>query len=93
MAFQERCEKSIRRDVGYMPGTVLHTWHGKKADRKYYDRWQILIKNDYRPYHDLKKNSYGLYQFHDDHSDRFVKLRDQIRGYFRVRNEDSIDLV
>ena len=74
-------------------GTVLHTWHGKKADRKYYDRWQILVTNDYQPYHDLKKNSYGLFQLNDDGTERFVRLRDQLRGYFRVRNEDSIDLI
>lgn len=93
LEYQNRCETSIRRDVGFVPGTVLHTWHGKKADRKYYDRWQILVTNDYQPYHDLKKNSYGLFQLNDDGTERFVRLRDQLRGYFRVRNEDSIDLV
>lgn len=92
MNFQHRCERSLRRDVGFMPGTVLHQWHGKKKDRRYWDRWQILVKNKFEPYHDLKPNSYGVYQLHDDGSHRFRRLRDEIRHYFRQRSEDSIDL-
>jgi hypothetical protein len=92
MDFQDRCEKSIRRDVGYVNGTVRHHWHGKKKDRRYWDRWQILVKNNYRPNSDIKRNSYGVYQLHDDGSDRFLRLRDEIRAYNRQRNENSIDL-
>jgi hypothetical protein len=92
MDFQDKCEKSIRRDVGFVPGTILHYFHGKKRDRHYWDRWQILVKNQYQPYHDVKPNSYGILQLHDDHSPRFLRLRDEIRAYFRSRNEDSVDL-
>lgn len=92
MQYQEHVEKSIRRDVGFVPGTIVHFWHGKKRDRKYWDRWKILVDNHFRPYHDIKPNSYGVYQLHDDHSRRFIRLRDEIRAYFRCRHEDSIDL-
>jgi hypothetical protein len=91
MDFQERCWPTIRRDVGVVPGTIIHSWHGKKRDRKYWDRWLILVENDYRPYTDVKYDSYGLLTLHDDMSMRFVRLRDQIRHYFRQRNEDSSD--
>lgn len=89
MQYQEHCEKSIRRDVGYVKGTILHHFHGAKADRKYWDRWRILVDNDFRPYHDIKPNSYGLYELNDDGSDRFVRLRDQIRAYMAQRDEDG----
>jgi hypothetical protein len=45
--FQERCEKFIKRSIGFVHGTITHYFHGNKADRRYQDRWQILIKNDY----------------------------------------------
>lgn len=92
MLFQERCHTTIRRDVGFVPGTIVHSWHGKKKDRRYWDRWQILVKNNYIPWQDVKPNSFGVYQLHDDMSNRFMRLRDEIRAYLRQRNEDSIDL-
>lgn len=92
MQYQEHVEKSIRRDVGFVPGTILHYFHGKKRDRKYWDRWAILVDNNFKPYHDIKANSFGIYELHDDHSLRFLRLRDEIRAYFRQRHEDSIDL-
>lgn len=92
MLFQERCWTALRRDVGFVPGTILHNWHGRKKDRRYWDRWQILVKNRYIPWQDVKPNSYGVFQLHDDFSMRFIRLRDEIRAYFRQRNEDSCDL-
>jgi hypothetical protein len=93
MDFQEKCERSIRRDVGFVPGTIIHSWHGKKADRQYGGRWQILVNNQFRPNHHIKRNSYGIYQWHDDGSHNFLRLRDEIRHYFRSRSEDSIDMI
>jgi hypothetical protein len=92
MDYQDRCWASLRRDVGFVPGSLVHDFHGKKKDRRYHDRWQVLIKNDYRPDTDLKRNSYGVFQLHDDLTLRSIRLRDEIRAYFRQRNEDSIDL-
>lgn len=86
--WQDRCHKYIRKNIGYIPGTILHYWHGKKVDRKYGERWSILTKNQYDPEIDLKKDWQGLWQL----TDRSIKLRDDIRKYFRGRNEDSIDV-
>ncbi len=87
MRWQDRCEKYIKRDVGFVKGTILHSFHGKKKDRGYQDRWKILIKNQYDPELDLMRDWQGLYKL----TDRSIKLRDEIRAYFRSRNEDSID--
>jgi hypothetical protein len=85
--WQHRAEKYIKRNIGYMHGTVFHHWHGKKKDRRYKERWQILIENKYNPHHDLKRDWQMLWQLTDNN----IKLRDDIRAYFRARNEDSID--
>lgn len=92
LRFQKRCRRSFHRDVGFVSGTIIHAWHGKKVDRRYHDRWEILVKNNYRPHHDIRKDSYGTFNFFDDGSCRYRRLRDEIRHYFRCRNEDSVDI-
>jgi hypothetical protein len=89
MNWQENAKTGIRRDLGFVPGSIVHHWHGKKKDRRYVERWEILTRNKFCPLADLKRDWQGLYQL----SDRNIKLRDDIRDYFRARNEDSIDLV
>lgn len=86
--WQERSDDGIKRDVGYVDTFITHYWHGKKADRKYQERWQIISKNKFNPELDLKKDAFGMYQL----TDRNIRLRDEIRRYFRHRREDSIDL-
>lgn len=85
--WQQRAEKYVRRDLGYVPGLLLHHWHGPKAARRYVDRWQILTESGFDPDLDLKRDWQGLYQL----TDRSAQLRDQLRAYFRQRNEDSVD--
>ena len=78
----------LHRNVGYVKGTVYHFWHGKKANRKYRERWSILIENDYQPTRDLYKDWQGLITFYEGN----YTLRDDLQDYFKQRNEDSIDL-
>lgn len=80
--------KKLRKDIGYMNGTISHYWHGKKKDRRYTERWTILSHNHYDPDTDIKKDWQGLIQL----TGNKPRLRDQIRHYFGVRNEDSIDV-
>jgi hypothetical protein len=90
--WERRATRFIHRDVGYVKGTLLHYWHGKKSDRRYTDRWKILRDAQFDPTTDLKKDWQGLWQLDMDGSDRLIQLRDGIRKYFRARNEDSTDL-
>lgn len=84
--YQRRCEKTIRRNVGFVYGIILHKWHGSKENRKYKERWTILVENKYDPIADIHRDYNGLYQLDEDRID----LRDDIRHYFRARNEDCI---
>jgi hypothetical protein len=86
--WQDRAEHSIKRNIGYVHGLLNHHWHGRKKDRQYSDRWRILVDNAYNPAVDLHRDSQGLYAL----SHRNLRLRDDLRSYFRSRNEDSIDL-
>lgn len=89
MDYQDRSLHLVKRNVGHVKGTIIHYWHGKKADRKYWDRWKILVENQYDPFLDIRRDWQGLLQIDDYQKPR---LRDDIRSYFYSRNEDSIDL-
>ncbi len=84
----EQHAEELKKDIGFVTTTIVHRFHGPKSARKYWSRWEILKKNQYDPYRDLKMDWQGLYQL----GDRSLKLRDQIRGYLRSRREDSIDI-
>lgn len=86
--WSDRAEKFVKRNVGYIEGTILHYWHGSRKSRGYLDRGQILTSAKFDPELDMKRDWQGIYQL----TDRSIALRDNIRAYFRKRNEDSIDL-
>lgn len=83
--WSERAERSIRRNVGLVEGTLLHYFHGWKADRGYHDRWKILVENQFDPYTDLRRSWQGVIHL----AGNKPKLRDDLRNYFRARNEDA----
>jgi hypothetical protein len=78
--------RGLKQNVGYMPGTVVHHWHGPKRSRGYRSRWQVLVDHDYDPNVDVVKDWQGLYRL----TDAKPGLRDDIRRYFLSRNEDHL---
>lgn len=88
LEWQDRAERHIRRNVGVMKGLVLHYWHGPKAKRGYGTRERVLIQNQFNPDTHLKRDAQGLWCL-AEHSPRSIELRDDIREYFRSRDEDS----
>jgi len=87
-AWQDAAVYAIKKDIGFVSGTILHYWHGKKRDRRYVDRWQILVKHRYDPNKDLVRDIRGVLKL----TQAGLRMRDDIRAYFRARGEDSIDL-
>jgi hypothetical protein len=88
LIWQERALTTIRKNIGYVDGLVIHYYHGSVKDRGYEDRNDILIRNKFNPETDIKKDWQGLWQLSDHGDDRSIALRDDIRRYFRLRNED-----
>jgi hypothetical protein len=86
--WQERALEFVKKDIGYVDGKIDHFFHGSKKHRNYKGRWKILVDNQYNPKIDLKRFFNGTWQL-EDHR---INLRDDIRNYFRARNEDSVDL-
>lgn len=90
MQWQDRA-KGLKRSIGIVPGTLFHSFHGKKRDRQYNSRENILIDNKYDPDMDLTRNFQHVWELRVE-NERQIRLRDGIMGYLRSRSEDSTDL-
>jgi len=79
-------EKSLKNfKVSWVDGTIIHYWHGSFTDRKYRERWDILVQNSFDPFEDIGYTDEGLVQL-TEKGRRFEKYLDD---YFMGRREDS----
>lgn len=76
--------KNLR--FGYVPGVIKHYFHGTKKNRKYTERWKILIKHDFDPY---KHMTYDENNVIVPTKDCPTGLLNDIMTYFKERNEDD----
>ena len=72
--------------LGYVPGFIRHYFHGSKENRKYSERWKILINHQYDPYEHITYDKNGLLIPSEKCPS---ELLDDIYQYFSERNEDE----
>jgi hypothetical protein len=82
-----RCETHINKNVGFVNLTLNHHWHGKKSNRGYNWRWQILSENQFNPLTDLDYHPNGLIKLRTHKP----KLLEGIKNYFQSRDEDDTE--
>jgi hypothetical protein len=75
--------KSVAGQIGPLPGTIYHWWHGELKDRNYYDRYKLLENFD--PYSDIQIASNGAWQW----TKLNTELEEQPRANFVNRREDG----
>ncbi len=83
--FAKRAHEHIRQDIGCVPGTIMHGWHGPKRNRFYLSRFDILTESGFDPDVDLAYDVNGLPTLVTDNR----LLRDGLRRYNVQRNEDQ----
>lgn len=84
---QEFQKKGSNLRLGYVPGVIRHYFHGSKKNRKYADRWQILIKHKFDPLvHVARRSEDGLIVPTAACPEGLLK---EIMNYFAERNEDE----
>jgi hypothetical protein len=89
LQWESRARQHIGRNIGYLPGTIEHRWHGAKSRRRYIERWDILTRHGFDPDTDLKRNTWGVLEL----ACNKPALRHDIDLYFRQRDEDSNSLL
>jgi hypothetical protein len=73
--------------LGYVPGVIRHYFHGSKKNRKYSERWKILVDCEYSPSEHMRiRKSDGLLV---PTATCPPGLLAKIRNYFQERNEDE----
>jgi hypothetical protein len=78
-------ERPIIGNIGVVPGTALHHWHGSRLYRRYNEREAILRRHQFDPMTDLKKDWQGLWQL----AGNKPQLRRELQHYFHQRREDG----
>ena len=78
--------KSKGLRLGYTPGVIRHHFHGTKQNRKYTERWQILMKHQFSPREHLMYDANGILVPSATFSKEF---KEDIMTYFRERKEDD----
>jgi hypothetical protein len=74
----------VRGSVSFVPGLLVHLWHGNLKDRLYHQLLTVL--HEFDPERDLMANpETGLYEW----TDASQELREWSRAYFAARREDE----
>ena len=79
-------KRACKLRLGYTPGIIRHHYHGSKLNRRYTERWKILMKYNYSPITDVNYDTRGILITTDFFSDEF---KNDIMNYFRERREDE----
>ena len=72
--------------LGYTPGIIRHHYHGSKANRKYTERWKILMNYKFSPYTHITYDLSGIIIPTQSFSQEF---KNEIYNYFKERKEDE----
>lgn len=75
----------IGGNVGFVPGTVSHLWHGELFDRRGSERHLGLSSLGFDPYGDLTPHPSGAWSFAEERPD----LAEYVERYFVDRKEDG----
>jgi hypothetical protein len=86
LEYQQRCDEFLRGNIGAIKGTIVHYWHGRQVDRRYEDRWSVLIDNGFDPTKHIRANRYGVWDWVEHYG---TGHRDASRRYFSGRNDDA----
>lgn len=81
----ERFYPAVNGRVTYVPGTVLHMWHGSSRNRRYHYRSEKLSRFGIDPAVDLCINTDGCWEW----KTKRPSLQKFVEEYFALRQDDS----
>jgi hypothetical protein len=86
--FADLCDRHVKRNLGYVPGTLCHGWHGRKGDRGYLSRVKINELSSFCPDTHLVYDSQGIPLITDEN----LALRDLLRKWMKSRCENATEV-
>jgi len=88
-AWADPVYREVQGRLGYVPGAILHLYHGSRANRKYVERWRYLTDHRLDPRQDLAIDSAGLWEWTPAALRRKPEMVRLVRGCFAGRQEDA----
>lgn len=85
IAWAEKLGQSAKGELGYIPGIVLHLWHGHNSDRAYRERHHELLRMGFDPERDLRIADCGCLEW----ARKRPELEAWARDMFAARHEDG----
>ena len=85
VAWSKGIYQRVRANVGFVPGSVLHLWHGEVRDRRYVDRNRELAAFGFDPARDIRVGASGCWEW----ASTKPELHRWARDYFGQRREDG----
>jgi hypothetical protein len=76
---------TVRGRMAFTAGVALHLWHGAPARRQYSQRNDILRRNPFNPFADLRLNAEGVWEWASDKA----AMHREVAEYFHARREDD----
>ena len=86
LTWAEQLNGSKTDQVGFVPGTVFHLWHGRFERRGYRKRHELLKQLTFDPYDDLELADNGTWRWAQD----TAALQSTVGAYFFSRLEDKV---
>jgi hypothetical protein len=76
---------AVRGSVGYVPGDVVHLWHGDLPNRRYQQRFADFGAFGFDPVGDIATDENGAWRWGSEKPE----MHDFVRRYFADRREDG----
>lgn len=80
-----RVDDLVQGQLGYVPGRLLHLWHGTIENRRYVQRNKELLELGFDPQADVRVGETGCWEWASDKPE----LHAWARRYFAERREDE----
>lgn len=81
----KRWSKAVNGSVGYSYTSLQTMYHGSIRNKKYTNRYDILVEHEYDPATDIRYNDDGCIEWNTD-KEEFHK---HVTAYFQSRDEDD----
>lgn len=75
----------VRGRLTYVPGSILHLWHGSGENKKVYENLQCLAAHDFNPNTDIRVGNSGCLEWNSHKPE----LHRRLKNYFALRKEDG----
>jgi len=85
--WENKAKDTFLHGIGFIPGTIRVNYSKTNKEKSPYERWDILLSNDFDPRNDIVQEDGGSYKLEGSK----VKLGNDLKDHFTNLNGENID--